>query len=164
MQAGPQGELPPPQALVQQRRQEEEELWREEGSSITSNRTVVTAPVMEVRFTYDTIGYRFWDGRRFDCLVSDLEHGRVDPMTHEFLQLEAGQQLARGPRHPAVYWCKNNRCFPCLQEFQRRNPHQMAQVRLIVEAFTGTAGAFTSALTTVNSGKYVEERRKMDRS
>ncbi|CAK0815094.1 unnamed protein product [Prorocentrum cordatum] len=120
---------------------------------------VLDLPVSQVRFTQASIKHEFSDGRKLDDLIADLESGKVNPKTHKNLLLRGFQQDARGPHHPATYFCENNRRLHCLSEFQRRHPEREVKVRMFVDCFMGKAKKAIQALTTVNGGTTVTVRR-----
>jgi len=122
------------------------------------NYEVLTLPVGKVRFTQESVKHQFSDGQSFEDLLAGLESGRIDPLKDWFLELRGFQQDSRGPHHPAVYYCLNNRRLHCLQEFQARHPERKVLMKLWVQDFEPEAKLAIQALTTVNGGTTVRVR------
>lgn len=75
--------------------------------------SILQVPVDQVLFSQKSCGKCFKDKRSLQQLVEELAEGRHDPLTSEFLWLEAVRKKKR-------YFSDDNRRLWCLKEHQRR--------------------------------------------
>ncbi|CAE7947479.1 dis3l2 [Symbiodinium sp. KB8] len=97
--------------------------------------SILNIPVDEVLYTQESCGTLFSDGQRsLQQLVEELVEGRHDPLTSEFLWLEAVSKRGK-------LFSNDNRRLWCLKEYQRRCGREV-WIRIRVEKLPPAARRF----------------------
>ncbi|CAE8637752.1 unnamed protein product [Polarella glacialis] len=127
---------------------------------------LVEVDAQDIRFTQDSIGSKFSDGKTFELLISELRSGKAHPARSEFLKLRAVCTRLNGVH---TYFSRDNRRLHCLKEY-RKEIGKPLKVILKVKQHESLANVIASivqdsltqdvvrALSTKNKGDSVQVR------